>query len=224
LAQGQVEAANVAIRRIAEEVRDVGPRARVLDAYVEIVLATQDVPAARSAANELSVIAMRWNVPFLHALASRALGSVVLAEGNPHGSLAELRRSWSIWCELDAPYEAARVRTLIAQACRALKDEENARLELAAARETFERLGASKDLSRVQALLPRDARQSGGPLTGREVQVLRLVASGMTNRAIAGKLKISEKTVARHLSNIFTKLDLSSRTAAAAYAYDHKLV
>lgn len=224
LAQGEVDAANVAIRRIAEEVRDVGPRARVLDAYVEIVLAAHDVPAARSAANELSAIAVRWNVPFLQALASRALGSVLLAEGNPHASLAELRQSWSIWCELDAPYEAARVRTLIAQACRELKDEENACLELAAALEAFERLGASKDLSRVRALLPRDAHRSGGGLTGREIQVLRLVASGMTNRGIAGKLKISEKTVARHLSNIFTKLDLSSRTAAAAYAYDHKLV
>jgi DNA-binding NarL/FixJ family response regulator len=116
------------------------------------------------------------------------------------------------------------VRTLIAQACRELKDEENACLELAAALEAFERLGASKDLSRVRALLPRDAHQSGGGLTAREIQVLRHVASGMTNRPIAGKLKISEKTVARHLSNIFTKLDLSSRTAAAAYAYDRKLV
>jgi DNA-binding CsgD family transcriptional regulator len=224
LAQGQVEAANVAIRRIAEEVRDAGPRARVLDAYVEIVLAVHDVAAARAAADELSAIAARWNVPFLRALASRAHGAVLLADGNAQASLTELRRSWNIWCELDAPYEASRVRMLIAQACRELKDEGNARLELAAARQTFERLGATKDLSRVRALLPSDASQSAGGLTEREVQVLRLVASGMTNRAIAGKLKISEKTVARHLSNIFTKLDLCSRTAAAAYAYDHNLV
>jgi DNA-binding NarL/FixJ family response regulator len=113
---------------------------------------------------------------------------------------------------------------LIGQACRELKDEESARLELTAARQTFERLGATKDLSRVQALLPGVARRNAGRLTEREVQVLRLVASGLTNRAIAGKLNISEKTVARHLSNIFTKLDLCSRTAAAAYAYDHNLV
>jgi DNA-binding CsgD family transcriptional regulator len=224
LAQGQVEAANVAIRRIAEEVREAGPRARVLDAYVEIVLAVHDADAARAAAAELSAIAKRWNVPFLRALASRANGAVLLADGNAHTALAELRNSWSLWCELDAPYEASRVRVLIAQACRELKDEESARLELAAACQTFERLGAARDLSRVRALLPADTRKSSSRLTEREVQVLRLVASGMTNRAIAGKLKISEKTVARHLSNIFTKLDLCSRTAAAAYAYDHNLV
>jgi DNA-binding CsgD family transcriptional regulator len=224
LAQGQVEAANAAIRRIAEEVHEACPRARVLDAYVEIVLAFHDIPAASAAANELSEIAKSWDVPFLRALASRTRGAVLLADGKAHAALAELRKSWSIWCELDAPYEAARVRISIAQACRELKDEESARLELSAARQTFERLGATKDLSRVRALLPRDVSQGAGPLTEREVQVLRLVASGMTNRAIAGKLKISEKTVARHLSNIFTKLDLSSRTAAAAYAYDHNLV
>jgi DNA-binding CsgD family transcriptional regulator len=224
LAQGQVVAANVAIRRIAEEVREPGPRARVLDAYVEIVLAVPDVAAARAAASELSAIATRWNVPFLRALASRSRGAVLLADGNPHESLIELRQSWSIWCELDAPYEASRVRILIAQACRELKDEESARFEIAAARQTFERLGATKDLSRIRALLPADERHSAGQLTDREVQILRLVASGITNRAIADKLKISEKTVARHLSNIFTKLDLGSRTAAAAYAYDHNLV
>jgi len=224
LAQGQVVAANVAIRRIAEEVREPGPRARVLDAYVEIVLAVPDVAAARAAASELSAIATRRNVPFLRALASRARGAVLLADGNAHESLIELRQSWSIWCELDAPYEASRVRILIAQACRELKDEESARFELAAARQSFERLGATKDLSRIRALLPADERHSAGQLTEREVQILRLVASGITNRAIADKLKISEKTVARHLSNIFTKLDLGSRTAAAAYAYDHNLV
>jgi DNA-binding CsgD family transcriptional regulator len=224
LAQGQVEAANVAIRRIVEEVRDPGPRAKVLDAYVEIVLAVNDVDAAHAAAGELSAIATRWNVPFLRALASRAHGAVLLANGNALASLAELRQSWGIWCELDAPYEASRVRILIAQACRELKDEENARLELAEARLTFERLGATKDLSRARALLSGDSRRNAGLLTEREVQILRLVASGITNRAIADKLKISEKTVARHLSNIFTKLDLCSRTAAAAYAYDHNLV
>src|SRR5262245_58280836 len=135
LAQGQVEAANVAIRRIAEEVRDAGPRARVLDAYVEIVLAVHDVTAARHAADELSAIATRWDIPFLRGLAYRARGAVLLADGNAHESLAELRRSWSIWCDLDAPYEASRVRVLIAQACRELKDEENADLELARSEE-----------------------------------------------------------------------------------------
>src|SRR5262249_31094511 len=224
LAQGDIEAANVAIRRIAEEVRETGPRARVLDAYVEIVLAVHDIAAARAAADELSTIAARWGVPFLRALACRATGAVLLADGSANASLAELRQSWTLWCELDAPYEASRVRVLIAQACRELKDEENARLEFTAACQTFERLGAIKDLSRVRALLPGDKIQRPDTLTEREVQVLRLVASGITNRAIAGKLNITEKTVARHLSNIFTKLDLNSRTAAAAYAFDHDLV
>jgi DNA-binding NarL/FixJ family response regulator len=145
---------------------------------------------------------------------------VLLADGNPREPLAEFRKSWNIWCELQAPYEASRVRLLIASACRILGDEENALLECTAARQTFERLGAAADF--VEAMLPKDT--PAGPLTGRELQVLRLVASGLTNRAIANKLAISEKTVARHLNNIFTKLDLSSRTAATAYAYDHNLI
>jgi DNA-binding NarL/FixJ family response regulator len=125
---------------------------------------------------------------------------------------------------LQAPYEASRVRILMALACRKLGDEDNALLELTAAQHTFQELGAAIDLARVEELLPQDARNAAGPLTGREIEVLRLVASGLTNRRIAGKLNISEKTVARHLSNIFNKLNLSSRTAATAYAYDHKLV
>ena len=224
LAQGQVDAANAAIRRMAQEVQEPGPRAIILDAYVEIVLAANDVAAARGAADELAEIAARRGVPFLRALSSRALGAVLLAEDNARSALAELRQSWSIWCELQAPYEASRARLLIALACRKLGDDDNAVLEITAARQTFQQLGATLELSRADALLSKDVRQAPGPLTERELQVLRLVASGMTNREIARKLNISEKTVARHLSNIFTKLDLSSRTAATAYAYDHNLV
>jgi DNA-binding CsgD family transcriptional regulator len=224
LAQGQVDAANAAIRRMAEEVQEPGPRALVLDAYVEIALAANDVAAARGASDELAEIAARQSIPFLRALSSRASGAVLLAEGNAPGALAELRQSWSIWSELQVPYEASRVRCLIALACRKLGDEENALLELAAARQTFQELGAAVELARVEGFVAKDADHAAGPLTDRELQVLRLVATGMTNRGIGGKLNISEKTVARHLSNIFTKLDLYSRTAAAAYAYDHDLV
>jgi DNA-binding CsgD family transcriptional regulator len=224
LAQGRVAPANTAIRRTLEEVQEPGTRARVLEAYVEIVLAAADVAAARAAADELARIAARREVAFLHALSARASGAVFLAEGNAPKALALLRRSWSLWCQLDVPYEASRARLLIALACRKLGDEEDALLELHAARETFQRLGAAVDLLRVDALLSKSADKAACPLTGRELQVLRLVASGMTNRGIAGALKISEKTVARHMSNIFTKLDLSSRTAAAAYAYAHNLV
>ena len=224
LAQGRVEAAYAEIRRMAEEVREPAPRARVLEAYVEIALAAKDVAAARNAAGELSEIATRLDIPFLRALSSRNSGAVLLAESKAREALAEFRQSCRLWCELEVPYEAARVRLLMALANRTLGDEEDALQELTAARQTFQRLGARIDLSRVESLLAKGSGKAAGPLTAREVQVLRLVAAGMTNRGIAGKLKISEKTVARHLSNIFTKLDLSSRTGAAAYAYEHNLV
>ena len=143
-----------------------------------------------------------------------------LAAGQASDAFTQLTRSWSLWREFPAPYEAARAQVLIAQACQHMGDEENALLELRAACDTFRRLGAQVDLSHAETLLAKPTIQPAGPLTEREVEVLKLVASGMTNRAIAGTLRISEKTVARHLSNIFTKLDLPSRTAAAAYAYE----
>jgi ATP/maltotriose-dependent transcriptional regulator MalT len=224
LAQGQVQAACAAIRRMKEEIQEPGPRARVLDACVEIALANSDLKSARDACDELAEIAARTGIAFLRALSTRASGAVRLAENDAGGALSELRQSWSLWCELHAPYEASRVRTLIAQACRELGDEENAIQELTAAKEMFEQLGATVDLSRAEALLTKERVQTPGPLTQRELEVLRLIASGLTNRGIGKKLFISEKTVARHVSNIFTKLDLYSRAAATAYAYEHKLV
>ena len=222
LAQGQVEAARIAIEQLLVMVQAPGPRARVLDAYVEIALAENNLAAARAGAEELSQIATRQGIPFLHALSGRALGAVLLAENNARAAVGELRQSWTIWLQLEAPYEAARTQVLIALACRRLGEEENARHELTAARQQFQTLGAEADVSRVDLLLDRG--NSAGPLTTRELEVLKLVASGITNRAIAGKLHISEKTVARHLSNIFTKLDLTTRTAATAYAYAHNLI
>jgi DNA-binding NarL/FixJ family response regulator len=148
----------------------------------------------------------------------------MLAEKDAQGALVELRKSLSIWRELNAPYEAARVRVLIAQACGELGNCDAADMELGSAREVFEELGAAPALEHVNALAERKSAGAAGPLTGRELEVLKLVASGVTNRTIAGKLRISEKTVARHLSNIFVKLDLSSRAAATAYAYEHGLV
>ena len=149
-------------------------------------------------------------------------GAVFLADGDAKHALAALRQSWVIWRELDAPYEAARVRTLIALACRELGDGDAASQELASARQTFERIGAAPDLARIDSLSQR--KDTSDPLTARELEVLKLVAAGKTNRAIATKLGISEKTVARHLSNIFNKLDLNSRAAATAYAYRQELV
>lgn len=223
LAQGRPAAAAAGIRSAVEEARDRGARPRLLGAYVEIMLATGDVAAARVAAGELALIAREVGAPLLGAMAALADGTVLLAEGSARAGLAALRRAWSSWHALDAPYEAARVRVMIARASGELGDEDSAALELDAAREVFRQLGARVDLARLEASSGRPASASGG-LTGREVEVLRLVAAGKTNRVIAQDLLISEKTVARHLSNIYTKLDLSSRAAATAYAYEHDLL
>jgi DNA-binding NarL/FixJ family response regulator len=224
LAQRQVEAAFAAIRRAVDEAHDRVTRARLLPALAEIALAADDVAAARSAADELSEIATAFDAPFLHAISAQAIGAVLLAEGEPRAALHALRPAWKAWQELEAPYEAARVRALIGMACRELGDEDTAAMELEAARRALLRLGAQPELARVERLSKIVAPKSQGGLTAREVEVLRLVAEGNTNRAIADQLVISEKTVARHVSNIFTKLGLSSRSAATAYAYEHDLV
>jgi len=224
LLQGDIEAAYEAIRQVADEVKEAGPRSKVLDAYVEIALAAKDLGAARAATEELAGIARRVDAPLLRAVSGRANGAVMLAEKDAHGALAELRRALAIWRELNAPYEAARVRVLIAQACRELGNCDAADLELGMAREIFEELGAAPALAHAKTLAETTGSDSESLLTAREVEVLKLVASGMTNRKIAGTLSISEKTVARHLSNIFVKLDLPSRAAATAYSYEHGLV
>jgi DNA-binding NarL/FixJ family response regulator len=190
---------------------------------VTTALASGDVRGASAAAEELAGIAQGFGVPLIRAMSLRAAGSVLLAENSAQPALDSLRQAWNLWTEIDAPYEAALTRVLIAQACRDLADEDAGISELWAAREVFERLGAVPDLRRTEALLSRKPAIAG-PLSAREVEVLRLVASGMTNREIAAMLRISEKTVARHLSNIFVKLDLPSRAAATAYAYKHNLV
>jgi DNA-binding NarL/FixJ family response regulator len=224
LAQGRVDAAEATIRRLADEAQDRGTRARVLAAFVEIVLAANDVGAASTAADELSTMEADVGGPLLRAVAAHAQGAVLLAEGEARAALAVLRQGWTAWQELEAPHEAARVRVLIGLACRNLGDEDTAEMELDAARRVFQRLGAAPDLARVEEHHRSAGAAAAGGLTVREVQVLRLVAAGKTNRAIASDLVISEKTVARHVSNIFAKLTLSSRSAATAYAYEHGLV
>lgn len=224
LARGQVDAAKAAICREVEEAKGRRTQARVLPAYVEIMLAVGDVPAARAAAAELSAIADALGAPLLRAVAAHAQGAVLLAEGDTRAALDALRHAWTAWHELEAPHEAARVRVLIGLACREVGDKDTAEMEFDAARWVFHQLGAAPDLARVEELSRSATPKAPGGLTVREVQVLRLVAAGKTNRAIATELFISEKTVARHLSNIFTKLGLSTRAAATAYAYEHHLV
>jgi DNA-binding CsgD family transcriptional regulator/tetratricopeptide (TPR) repeat protein len=224
LAQGRVDAALAAMRHSLGEAEDTVTRARLLAPYIEIALAGGDVAAARVAGDELSNIAAEWNTPLLHAISSYATGSIFLAEGNAGAALAVLRRSAALWRELDAPYEGARTRVGMAVACRALGDESSAEMELDTARSVFQQLNAAPDLVRVEDLASIMARRAAGGLTPREVQVLALLATGKTNRAIAAELVISEKTVAAHVSSVFTKLGLSSRSAATAYAYEHHLV
>jgi ATP/maltotriose-dependent transcriptional regulator MalT len=218
LAQGKRDAALAAIRRACAEVTEPLKRAALLPALVEIELAAGEVDEARSACLKLGDIAEQYESMMLAAIVAHARGAVALAEGDPTSALASLRRAQRNWLELDAPYEVARSRELIARACSALGDEEATVLELDAARELFERLGAAADLARVS---PRDASHG---LSERELEVLRLVASGKTNREIAARLVISEHTVARHLQNIYGKLGISSRAAATAFAFENALV
>lgn len=224
LAHGQIEAARAALRRALDETQDRANRAALLVAYVDTLLAADDVAAARVAAGELATIAAGRSAPFLEAIATQAMGAVLLGERDPRAALPSLRRSWSAWRELEAPYEAARVRVLVGRAYRALGDDDGAEMEFDAARAVFLELGAAPDIARLEELSRRGERKLTGGLTLREVEVLRLVATGMTNRAIAAELVISEKTVARHVSNIFDKLSVASRAAATAYAYEHGLV
>ncbi len=225
LAQGQPETAAAAIRRVASEGDAAEHRPQVLSALVEIMVEIGDSTAARGAAEELTALHAQFNTPLLAALSAHSMGRVLLAEGAAGDALDRLRAAWRGWQGLDAPYDAARARVDIGLACRALGDEDAAQMELDAARWAFLQLGADHDLAKVDALAsPGQAAQPPGGLTSRELEVLRLVAAGKSNKAIAADLVLSEKTVARHVSNIFGKLDVSSRSAATAYAFENALV
>lgn len=213
MAQGRHEAACAALRRVLDTVSDPLRRACLLPAQVEILLAANELEAARGACAELEALARKFATEALQAMAGAARGALELAAGEARAALGPLRRAFDLWRELEAPYEAARVRTLLATACRALGDEEAAALELEEARRTFERLGAAA---------PRAAPPA--TLTVRELEVLRLVAAGKTNKRIARELRLSERTIDRHVSNILTKLDVPSRAAATAWAYERKLL
>jgi ATP/maltotriose-dependent transcriptional regulator MalT len=201
-----------------------GPgRADVLAACVEVAVRAGDLAMARAAADELGEIAAAVDQPQLGALAARTAGQVLLADGDARQALPVLRSSWRSWQELDLPYEAALVRALIGECCRALGDEDSAQMEFDAARWWLDQLGAAPDLARVTARIAAPGAPVGG-LTARELQVIRLIATGESNRSLARELFLSEKTVARHVSNIYAKLGISSRAAATAYAYDHNLL
>jgi DNA-binding CsgD family transcriptional regulator len=225
LAQGRAVVAAAAIRGAVEQTNDFFARTRLLAPCVEVMLATGDVAGARKAAEELTSSVGGIPAPVLRALAAHARGSVSLAEGNPAAALSDLTRADDSWRSLQLTYERARTRVLIGLARRELGDADTAELDLDGARSAFVRLGATTDLDRLDRLLstPAEGPAATG-LSPRELEVLKLVATGRSNQAVAAELVLSEKTVARHLSNIFAKLGLSSRSAATAYAYEHHLV
>jgi DNA-binding NarL/FixJ family response regulator len=221
LAQGERDAAATAIRRVASSTPDRLRRARLLPAAIDILLAAGEVDEARRIADELEETAQTHRTVLLAAMAASARGAVLLADGDAH-AIAILREAFERWHELRAPYAEAIVRVQIAKACKALGDDDGAVLELDAARAVFERLGAAPDLALVEAFAaPRAPTHS---LTTRELEVLRLVATGKTNKEIARALFVSERTVDRHVSNIFAKVHVQSRAAATAFAYEHDLV
>jgi DNA-binding CsgD family transcriptional regulator len=225
MARGDVQQAQVMIRRAAS-VADTATRRNLLPALVEIELAAADLEAARRGADELATFALECPMPMIRAVAGQADGAVRLIEGDAAGASQSLRQAWNLWMELGVPYEAARCRALVGQACRALGDEPSALMDFEAAQAELLELGAAPAAAWAASLMREGADATDGTkglLSPREAEVLRLVASGMGNRAIAAELYLSEKTVARHISNIFLKLGLSSRAAATRYAFEHGL-
>jgi ATP/maltotriose-dependent transcriptional regulator MalT len=222
LARGQTDKARAALRRAVTETTDAAARAALLPAYVELTLAVGDVESALEACEQLDELAAAFDAQLLQAVAAQARGALELAHGDGEAASARLRESCRHWQELDAPYELAVARVLLGKARRLVDDEEGCELELEAARRVFERLGASPALAWMDSLIADVGDVYG--LTVRELEVLRLVAKGKSNREIAADLVISEHTVARHVQNIFTKLGVASRTAAGAFAFQHDLV
>jgi ATP/maltotriose-dependent transcriptional regulator MalT len=222
LAQGKTDAAIAIIQRALEaEAWNRLARARLLAASAQIAIAAGDTAAAATAADELEAIAVSYDSPSLLASVATSRGRVQVAQGDS-AACATLRLALTRWQELDVPYEVATARMLLGLACRDADDDDAAVASFAAAKSGFEQLGATLDVRLVRDLTSR--RQLPGGLTEREAEVLRLVAAGRTNREIAAELYLSAKTVSRHLSNIFTKVGVSSRAAATAYAFEHRIV
>jgi DNA-binding CsgD family transcriptional regulator len=224
LSQGQRDLARTAIRRALEGPTDRRARARLLMAAVSIFVACGDDAAAVAASTELTALADGLDTPFVRALSLHARGEVDFAGGRAGDAIGALQTAQAIWRDLDVPYEAARAGTLLACAYRLIGDGDAANAQIDSARHIFEALGARPDLEKVTGDDASARGRPSCPLTAREIQVLRLIARGQTNRRIADELAISEKTVARHVSNIFTKIDVSSRAGATAYAFQRQLV
>ena len=223
LAQGRMDVAAAGLRRALAQESNRLMRARLLAAQVEIAIASADLATARAAAGELGVISADYGSVALAAAAASAEGRVLLASDDAPSALSSLHRAWELWQQADCPFEMAETRRTLGLACHNVGDDEGAQLALGSAMAGFERLGAAAEAARTAELLG-SKRPAVAGLTAREIEVLRLVASGGSNREIADELYLSVKTVARHLSNIFCKIGVSSRSAATAFAYEHGLV
>ena len=223
LAQGNVEAARAIITRALDEISwDRLARARLLPARAQIAIAARDLRGAQAALDELDAIATEFSSPALAAATLTTRGRIQLA-ADDRAACATLRHAADAWQELDVPHEVATARMLQGAACRKAGDLDGAAASFAAAHTLFERLGAALDLRSLRDFTGETPALPGGS-AAREAEVLRLVAAGMTNKQIAEELHLSVKTVSRHLSNIFTKIDVASRAAATAFAFEHRLV
>jgi ATP/maltotriose-dependent transcriptional regulator MalT len=225
LAQGRVDAAFAVIGRCLDEAgwNRLG-RARLLATHVQICVASGDLDTAATGAAELEATAEAFGSAMLRATALSARGRVQLARHESQAACVTLREALELWQTFDVPYEVATTRTLLGQALREVDDHEGAASSFAAAEALFEQIGAH--LAAREARGSRDVAGQRLPagLSAREVEVLRLIAAGRTNKEIASELFLSAKTVSRHLSNIFTKIGVSSRSAATAFAFEHDLV
>jgi ATP/maltotriose-dependent transcriptional regulator MalT len=223
LAQGNPDAAINALRRILDSTREPLQRLRFLPAYIEALLQKGEGDLVERVCEEVDTTAAMTGTPVLRAMAQHARGMLLLAKGDAAGAFANLRPAFETWRDLGAPYIAARIRLLMGCACRSLGDSDGARLEIDAAREVFTRLGAEPDRLAAEQWARSSAPCPRYGLTDRELQVLRLVAAGKTNKTIATELHLSEKTIDRHVSNIFNKVNVNTRAAATAFAYEHQL-
>ena len=204
----------VAALRLALSGRGVLQRARLLLPTVEAALAAGDQELARACAAELATTASRYGTPELRASAGHATALVALADSDPDAALAPLQEALTVYRDQGLQYATARAHEALARALDGLGDHTGADAEQATALAAYRRLGATPD---VERLTP--ATRPGG-LTAREEEILACVAAGASNREVAQRLVISEKTVSRHLANVFAKLGVGSRTAAAAWAHE----
>ncbi|WP_426322722.1 LuxR C-terminal-related transcriptional regulator [Microbacterium sp. E-13] len=220
LAAGRTQRAQEEIRRSVAGA-DPFTRCFLLPALIEIEVAAGDAAAARRGLDELSAGRRAARTPMLDAIVEAAEARVLIAEGQSDAAVTPGRSAVDLWTRLDARYEAARCRVLVGRALHSTGEGAEAAAQFDTARAVFRSLGADPALAELDAVT---AGRRSAALTPRELEVLRLVSTGLTNRAVGAKLSLSEKTVARHLANIFGKLGLSTRAAATAYAYENGLV